>query len=188
MVTLFLARHGETAENVAQILQGHLPGRLTPLGRQQAEELRCRLVAQGAAFDALVASDLQRAVDTARIVNEAFGLPVQLCSLLRERDWGSLTGLSVTKARQGKMLPDVESVEALFCRARRFLIYIKEHFDGQCVLAIGHGLFCRCILAALAGCEIRDIPRIQNAEVRQVTVDELPATWNAEAADTVSAD
>ena len=39
MVSLYLVRHGETIENVEQILQGLMPGHLSGLGKQQAEEL-----------------------------------------------------------------------------------------------------------------------------------------------------
>lgn len=52
--TLYLARHGETEENVAQILQGHLPGHLTERGRNQAVQLRNTLMQSGASFDALL--------------------------------------------------------------------------------------------------------------------------------------
>ena len=32
-VTLFVVRHGETEENKLRILQGHMPGTLTALGK-----------------------------------------------------------------------------------------------------------------------------------------------------------
>ena len=77
--TLYLARHGETEENVAQILRGHLPGHLTERGRNQAIQLRNTLVQSGVSFDALLTSDLQRTIDTTQIVNEAFHLQPMLC-------------------------------------------------------------------------------------------------------------
>ena len=60
MIYLYLARHGETQENVAQILQGHMPGHLTPQGREQAANLRDQLVKSGIHFDVLLYSDLRR--------------------------------------------------------------------------------------------------------------------------------
>lgn len=187
MIILYLARHGETHENVAQVLQGHLPGRLTGHGIGQAAALRDRLVSSGISFDALVTSDLERALHTARIVNDALHLPVFPTPLLRERDWGSLTGMPVASVRGLDFPDDVESVGKMYSRARRFLIYIKECFAGRTVLAIGHGLFNRCVQAALAGVEIHDIPRMQNAEVRRIELD-TPPQWREAGTDLVSAD
>ena len=36
MITLYLARHGQTVENLSRIFQGHLPGTLTEEGKKQA--------------------------------------------------------------------------------------------------------------------------------------------------------
>lgn len=166
-IQLYLVRHGETEENVANILQGHLPGHLTKRGREQARHLRDELAS--IPFDALVCSDLLRCRDTADIVNEAHGLPVQPTPLLRERDWGIHTGQSI-RSLSGGIDASAESVDALFTRARRFLRALLEQHDGQTVLAVGHGLFNRVIQGALAGCSIREIPRMNNAEVRCITV------------------
>mgnify|MGYP001003297625 CR=1 FL=1 len=43
MTTLYLVRHGETVDNAAQILQGHLQGELNERGIQQAETTRDKL-------------------------------------------------------------------------------------------------------------------------------------------------
>ena len=43
MITIYLARHGQTEENISRIFQGHLPGHLTEEGKQQAVELGNRL-------------------------------------------------------------------------------------------------------------------------------------------------
>ena len=39
MIEVYLARHGQTEENISRIYQGHLPGRLTEEGKRQAVEL-----------------------------------------------------------------------------------------------------------------------------------------------------
>lgn len=170
---LYIVRHGETEENVAQVLQGRLPGHLTPLGRQQAEELRDRIVAENLRIDAFLVSDLRRTLDTAEILSPAVGRPIQPCPLLRERDWGSLTGRPIAEVNPEQIPDDVETVEAMFSRARAFLIYVVQNFPAQRVLAVTHGLFGRCVQAALLGCTIRDIPRMQNAELRHLTVGPL---------------
>ena len=188
MIYLYLARHGETQENVAQILQGHMPGHLTPQGREQAANLRDQLVKSGIHFDVLLYSDLQRTHDTATIINQQLRVAcVKPCPLLRERYWGSFAGTSIVAARSLPIPPDAESVEQLFKRAQRFLIYIKEFFDGKTILAIGHGLFNRTILAAYNNKSIRDIQRMQNAEVRLLAFDKLPSAWTSSTSDIISA-
>ena len=62
MITLYLARHGQTEENIARIFQGHMPGTLTVEGIAQAEALRDTL--RNISLDAVVSSDLKRCVDT----------------------------------------------------------------------------------------------------------------------------
>lgn len=168
--TLYIVRHGETEENVAQILQGHLPGHLTERGREQAAELRNRLLRQHLQFDAMLVSDLQRCIDTAHIINEGLHLDITLCPLLRERDCGSLTGHTIAEAQTAPLPDDVENVEQLFERARRFLHYACHTFPRRRVLCISHGLFSRCIIAAVNGCKIGNVPRMQNAEIRCIEV------------------
>ena len=91
MITLYLARHGQTEENIARIFQGHMPGTLTVEGIAQAEALRDTL--RNISLDAVVSSDLKRCVDTARIAVEGRNLPWEKTVLLREIDWGSWTGV-----------------------------------------------------------------------------------------------
>ncbi len=187
MVTLYLVRHGETEGNVAQILQGHMPGRLTARGRLQAAGLRERLLAEGIVPDVLLTSDLQRAVDTAAIINEAYGLPVTLCPLLRERDWGELTGRAIGTVDTAHFPPSVEKIETLAARAGRFLDLLRDEYTGRCVLAVTHGLFARCVQAVATGRTLREVPRMNNAEVRRVDVAEGPvAAAPATATDEVS--
>lgn len=188
MVTLYLARHGETEENVTGVLQGHMPGHLTPLGIEQARQLAVSLPS-GPRFHALLSSDLERAMRTAGFLSARTGLPVTPCPLLRERDWGSLTGCPVAEARGMAVFPpDVETVEAMFARAERFLHLLRRQYDGSCVLAVGHGLFCRCVQAVLEGCAIRDIRRWQNAEVRCFRIGHPPRRTADRAESGVSAD
>lgn len=165
---LYLVRHGETQENAAGILQGHLPGHLTKHGREQASEAREQL--RNLPVTVLVCSDLQRCMDTASIINEAFGLPLHPTELLRERDWGTLTGCPV---RQYVTRIDevAESVDAMFARAGRFLNMLAERYDGHAVIAVGHGLFNRVVQAAYYGKSIRDIPRMSNAEIRILDIE-----------------
>jgi broad specificity phosphatase PhoE len=90
---VYLARHGETEWNRAGRWQGHTDIPLTPLGRQQAAQLALRLGQAG--LEHVIASDLSRARDTARIVADALGLDVAYEDPdLRERMFGIFEGLT----------------------------------------------------------------------------------------------
>lgn len=164
---LYLVRHGQTEENKANILQGHLPGRLSEEGLAQARQLRDEL--KETHFDALLCSDLQRCRDTAAILNEAHGLQPEYTPLLRERDWGPFTGMDILKART-KIDSRAESVESMSARAVEFLNSVTSRYEGKRLLVVSHGLFCRVIQAVCLHCTLRDIPRMENAEVRRITL------------------
>lgn len=72
MMELILSRHGETLENQQHILQGQLPGTLSPLGIAQAEKLAEML--QEETIDNIVSSDLARSYNTAVAVARKHGL------------------------------------------------------------------------------------------------------------------
>ena len=164
MTTIFLVRHGETVDNARQIMQGQTQGELNEKGREQAKLVANRLSAEH--IDAVVASDLKRAIQTAEIIAEPHGLTVTTTKLLRERDWGSFTGRYIPDLRNEKWPDDIESEEALLLRARSFLVYITTTYPDMRVVAVGHGIVNKAILAVYAQCPMREVQRMMNAEVR----------------------
>lgn len=188
MTHIYLCRHGETTENKQQILQGHLPGHLSAKGIEQAESLRDYLTYTGIHFDTLLVSDLKRTLDTANIINQRLHLPIVSCTLLRERDWGSYTGIDINIARNSPIPQDAESVEQMFQRAQKFLMFVANNYHEQTILAIGHGLFNRTIQACLSECTIQDIPRFNNCEVRHLQFERLPLSFSANQEQIISAD
>jgi len=91
MTEVFLIRHGETAWNAERRLQGHIDIELNDNGMRQAELLAQAL--RGEALDAIFASDLTRARQTAAPLAAALGLPVGVRHDLRERCYGAFEGL-----------------------------------------------------------------------------------------------
>src|SRR5206468_2330987 len=135
MATLLLVRHGETDWNAEGRLQGHTDRPLSEFGRRQAERLATTLAAEK--LDAIYASDLARARETAEIVGEHLRLPVVLDPDLRERDWGTWEGLT-SMQRIGVELVG-ESTED---HSRRMLRALERaaatHPSGR-VLVVTHG-------------------------------------------------
>jgi probable phosphoglycerate mutase len=178
--TIFLIRHGETVDNALQIMQGQTQGELNEQGREQARQVAQRLAAQP--VDVFISSDLHRAIQTAEIIAAPHGMPVKQTPLLRERDWGSFTGRFIPDLK-GEVWPDdIESEPALLQRASDFLQYVTTTYPGKRVVAVGHGIINKAILAVYAGCTMREVQRMLNAEVRILTTSSERAAASAAAA------
>jgi 2,3-bisphosphoglycerate-dependent phosphoglycerate mutase len=103
---LFVFRHGETDWNREGRLQGHTDTPLNATGLAQAEALALRLRTHR--LDAVLSSDLARALTTARIVAETLGVPLATDLGLRETNVGAAEGMiwADAKARFGEELTE----------------------------------------------------------------------------------
>ena len=164
MTKLFLVRHGETFDNANQLMQGQTQGELNAKGIAQAEAVAEKL--RDEHFDAIVSSDLHRAIQTAEIIAQPHGLPVTTTPLLRERDWGDFTGRYIPDLKGLPLPENTEKLEHLLKRAALFLDFIRTGYPGQQVLAVGHGIVNKAVQAVLFGKDMRNIVRMENAEVR----------------------
>ncbi|MGH2934268.1 MAG: histidine phosphatase family protein [Gaiellaceae bacterium] len=134
MTTLLLVRHGETDWNAERRWQGHTDVPLNERGREQARALGEEIASAGR-VDAIYASDLSRAHDTARIIAARLGVPVVVDRDLREIDVGSREGLMGDIDRPW----DGEPHEAHAERILRAVHRIAERHPGERVLVVTHG-------------------------------------------------
>jgi broad specificity phosphatase PhoE len=147
MATLMLVRHGETDWNADGRLQGQTDRPLSEFGRRQARRLAEELADDE--LEAIYASDLSRARETAEIVGERLGLPVVLDADLREKDWGTWEGLTSVERDRVEFVG--ETTEAHQQRVLRALRRIAErHPDGR-VLVVTHGGSMRRVQTAALG-------------------------------------
>jgi broad specificity phosphatase PhoE len=168
--TLWLVRHGETSANAEGVFQGHLDVLLNDRGEQQA-----RAVAEQLAdvdFDAVYASDLQRAARTAEII--AAGRSVVILDPdLREMHYGILQGTRYHEAptllhehglaeawksgefhRRGTAAPGGESVRQFRSRSRRFVRRIDDAHPPDLnhhLLIVAHGGKLSVLMTVLLG-------------------------------------
>src|SRR5215471_6800022 len=136
MTALLLVRHGETDWNADGRLQGQTDRPLSDFGRRQAQRLAEELADEE--LEAIYASDLVRARETAKIVGDRLRLPVALDADLREKDWGTWEGLTAVERDRVEFIG--ESTEEHRERILRALRRIAEcHPDGGRVLIVTHG-------------------------------------------------
>jgi probable phosphoglycerate mutase len=95
---ILLIRHGETAWNAVKRLQGHLDVPLNQEGERQAAALGQALLTEP--LDAVFASDLERARQTAQAIAAPRGMEVQIDTGLRERCYGAFEGLMYAEISQ----------------------------------------------------------------------------------------
>ena len=158
MTTLLLVRHGETDWNAEGRLQGHTDRPLNDFGRRQAAALAERLADDD--IDAVYASDLARARETAEILGNRLGLPVVTDPDLRERNWGNWEGL--TGSERDRVEYVGEEREAHGERVIRAVRRIAEQHPGERIVVVTHGGSLRRIQVAAYGMAL---PVIENCSV-----------------------
>jgi probable phosphomutase (TIGR03848 family) len=96
VTTVLLVRHGQTA-TTGKVLPGRAPGlHLADAGRQQAEQAAAR-IADLDKVDAVYASPLERARETAAPIAKARGVRAHVERGLVECDFGDWTGAELSK-------------------------------------------------------------------------------------------
>ena len=144
MTRLLVVRHGQSEWNATGRWQGRADPPLTDEGRRQS------IAATGAlgSFDAVVASPLLRAVETATIIAERLGIgPVPTDPDLMERDAGEWQGLTRVQIQEqwpgylenGRRPPGYEPDDAMLARVRSGLNRIAGRMGDGDVLVISHG-------------------------------------------------
>ncbi len=156
MTHLYLIRHGQAHSNVNPMgtptagVKGDLG--LTAHGRLQAERLRDRLLVTGEIQpDALLASTMPRARQTAEIVAPAFDLPLIFDAELHERRPGEADGMlySEALARYGDadvrtepfraFSPGGESWADFTLRVGRMFDRVTREYADKTVVLFTHG-------------------------------------------------
>lgn len=167
-VTRILAiRHGETSWNADLRIQGHTDIDLNERGRQQARRLAGVLSAEP--VQAVYASDLARARDTALAVASAQGLHVTQHAGLRERGFGSFEGrtfdeigtlwpeqaLAWRKRMPGFAPPGGESLLEFRERVLGAIAAIAARHVGEQIVCVAHGGVLDLLYRAATGLDLQ---------------------------------
>ena len=170
LTRIVAVRHGETVWNAEMRMQGQLDTPLSARGRWQAARVGTALA--GERIDAVIASDLARAFETARAIADRAGLVVGTDAALRERSFGVFEGHTYADiderwpaeaARWRRHDPDFgpaggETFRAFSARAVAAATRIAAAHAGRSIAIVTHGGVLDCLYRA-ASCIALDAPR-----------------------------
>lgn len=180
---LYVVRHGQTNWNIEHRLQGTSDIPLNDTGIKQAQNLAETF--KNIDFDFIFSSPLQRAYDTASIINKYKNLPIHIDSRLIERGFGDFEGLDDISSFDcdiNKLLNyylnythyHVEPIQNVFTRVSALLTDFKSNYPNKKILLATHGGVVQ-VLESI----IKDLPKktdlqllsLENCEYRTYSFD-----------------
>ncbi len=183
---LYIVRHGETVWNTQDRMQGVNDSPLTEKGIIHAGSMGEKLKTLDADFKIIYTSDLGRASETSRLINNHLNIEIVPDVRLRERNMGVFEGHSWDYVRENykedfKLLvsdddsyeiPEGESRAAYRDKVISFLEFIAEKHDGENVLAVTHRGFINFMLRIILNIPLnaRNGFRINNASLTVLTI------------------
>ena len=183
--TLYCIRHGESVFNAEGRIQGRLDVPLSPLGRRQSQAAGRAL--RGNPIEAIYASPLRRAWETAEVVAAELGLPLRADDRLKEIDVGVFQGRLRQEAKSlypeamaqwlsgdpDFVIPQGESRRQLAVRGRAAFEAIGRAGHRQAVI-VAHGGVLVATIKLLAGIPLPDPPlALENGSISTVGWDDM---------------
>lgn len=178
---IVIVRHGETGYEAQKKTLGWLDKALNENGRVAAGQYATFLKQQDEHFDLIISSPLTRARQTAKIIADTLGMDFIENELIKERNFGELSGLTWEEFSQKypelaktntpnfqENLPKGESIPEVTARVNRFI-----HFLSQ--LKVG-GKYKRILLVTHTGIIrilLRNLRDYTNEESRELSIDNL---------------
>jgi broad specificity phosphatase PhoE len=171
MALLYLLRHGQH-DLGGGVLAGRMPGvGLTERGRAEIAAAAERLAGEN--ITALYASPLQRTRESAEIVSERLGLPIEFRNDLIELDFGEWTGTTFNAIRADPRwppwnqhrslakIPGGETMRAVQFRAVEAILEIAERHRETAAVVVSHGDVIRSVLVFALGMPLDFYGRIE---------------------------
>ncbi len=189
--TLYLVRHGTTAANSADLLQGRTDHPLSPVGLAEAERIALHLRERN--VEALFCSTMTRARQTAEAIGRACDLLQQPLAELVEIDLGEWEGRPYTDL---KGLPDdffarwkkdpalrIPGGESFLDVTRRVEAGLARVLAGgeRVVVLVGHATVNRAALGVLLGMDpaVSRRFRTRNASLSEISLYREDNRWTA---------
>ncbi|MFA7301712.1 MAG: phosphoglycerate mutase family protein [Candidatus Shapirobacteria bacterium] len=158
---IYFVRHGEAMDDIRDEYGGWHDPELSPKGIEQANEAAKKLKLSGITVEKILSSPLVRATQTAESFAIEFGVPVEKCVYLKERNtYGLLCGVNKTEAKEkypelvlaydeGKEVLGYEEYDFFVKRVKALIEYLGK--INQDVIAVTHGKMLGAILTEIIG-------------------------------------
>lgn len=168
MAKIVIVRHGQTNWNIEGKWQGHSDIPLNTTGVQQAAQAAEQL--KNERIDHVYSSDLSRAIETARTINQHHQKQIWTDARLREQNLGRWEGIyhkdiqkiypdeweAFTKNPASTEIVGGESVGQLSKRVKDVFTEIAERHPNERVLVVAHGLAIAVFLCHIQGKPLED--------------------------------
>ena len=176
MTRIIVIRHGYSVSNAAGRFTGQIDAPLHEIGKEQAKLIADYLAAHEK-IDAVYASDLSRAMDTARPTAERFGLTVTPVPALRELHEGVWQGMlfeDVTRDCKEEFekhvndpyypCPGGESLADVYARISDAVIRLATENEGKCIMLVSHGGAIRTVRCMAGEGDVKNLYRYPNVK------------------------
>ena len=155
---VYLVRHGQSGLNVQPVFQG-AGGQLSEIGRAQAQAVASRV--EKLQFETIISSPYARAVETANLIGDSTGRPVEYCDYFSEMGLPSALSEKSYKDEDAYELflkwknsvthelppvEDGETFESITTRTVKALEFLEQRAE-QTIVVVTHGYFIRCLIA-----------------------------------------
>jgi len=176
MKTVYFVRHGESITNSGPVVIGPTAG-LTEKGKQQVQEIAARC--EKLPIEVILSSTYVRAKETAAVIHERTGKPLEFSELFVERKQPSeekglrrddpryvAIGVEMREnfAKEGWRHSDEENFDDIKIRVRDILAHLEARTEEH-ILVVTHGVILRAIIAyvlfgeGLTGREMQNVIR-----------------------------
>lgn len=179
MTRIIMIRHGQSQANAQSRFAGHSDFDLSELGKQQAE-LAAKYLYEREPLDAIYASDLLRAHNTAVPFSKLYGLPITDREGLRELFAGDWEGRTIDEIKElytedfriwredfsNARCSGGESVAEIYARMIPEVLSLARENDGRCILLATHATPIRVTEAysrGLSADRVHEVPFVRNS-------------------------
>jgi broad specificity phosphatase PhoE len=175
LISIYIARHGETTWNVEGRIQGRSDPDLSPEGHAQSQALLEQL--KGRPISAIYTSTLKRSFLTAQPIADHFGLAIQRQPELNEIAFGILEGKQILDSdgevksewerfkenRFTYHIPGGENYTDVINRIRPFVEKILQNHKGEEILIVGHRVVNQMLIGVLMNYPPEEMLKIQQS-------------------------